>query len=141
MNRNNQTIVEHQFDRICKKAMAGEAYTCKKESTKRSQREVPLTDIYEASTMDIYEIEHNKFHYGKNTFVFKNDLLYEAVRCLQEEKRCIILLFYFLDMTDEEISKALNLIRRTVNYKRNKALKELRKILEDEHEKTQYYSL
>lgn len=77
--------------------------------------------------------EQNYFQLGNEIFAFKNDYLFEAVRLLQEEKRNIILLFYFLEMTDEEIAKAMKAIRRTVNYKRNKALKELKKYLEDWH--------
>ena len=43
-----------------------------------------------------------------------------------EEQRDIILLAYFLDMTDQEIADKLNAVRRTVQYKRVRALENMR---------------
>jgi len=54
----------------------------------------------------------------------------EALRSLPEDKRDIILLHYFLDFSDGEIGKKLNMIRSTVQYQRTKAVQELRKIME-----------
>ena len=67
----------------------------------------------------------------------KNDLLYCSLKKLNKEKLDIILLFYFLEMTDQEIGQALKIIRRTVNYKRHRALEELRKFMEDSVHKSE----
>ena len=112
-------------------AITGEAKTYRKEIAKRYEKETTLDELHNISNHDIYIGEHNTFQLGNETFVFKNDLLFEAVRLLQEDKRNIILLFYFLEMTDEEIAQTMKAIRRTINHKRNKALKELKKYLED----------
>ncbi|AOY74719.1 RNA polymerase sigma factor [Clostridium formicaceticum] len=133
LGQDDRVTVEHQFDRLCKKVMLGEARSCKKERAKRSQKEISINEVKEIATYDEYEIE-NTFQWGDEVFTFKNDFLYEAVRLLEKDKRNIILLSYFLEMTDEEIARTLKAIRRTINYKRNRALKELKKRLEDWNE-------
>ena len=45
----------------------------------------------------------------------------------RDDKRDIVLLAYFLDMTDQEIADKLDMVRRTVQYKRAQSLKELKK--------------
>lgn len=54
----------------------------------------------------------------------------EALKALPTNKRDIILLSYFLDMTDREIGELLNLVRRTVAYRRTSTLQELKKFME-----------
>lgn len=49
---------------------------------------------------------------------------------LSEKKRDIILLAYFLDMTDQEIADKLDMVRYTVQRRRAKSLKELKKKME-----------
>lgn len=47
---------------------------------------------------------------GQKVFVV-GDLLAEALSQLPEDKRDVILLSYFLGMTDREISEQLNVVR------------------------------
>ena len=53
-----------------------------------------------------------------------------ALTVLPDDKRDIVLLAYFLDMTDQEIADKLDMVRRTVQYKRAQSLKELKKEME-----------
>ena len=55
----------------------------------------------------------------------------EAMAVLPDDRREIILMYYFLDMNDREISKQLNLKNSTVAYRRNGTLKMLRGLLEE----------
>ncbi|WP_229720098.1 RNA polymerase sigma factor [Oceanobacillus neutriphilus] len=50
---------------------------------------------------------------------------------LSEEKRNLVLLYYFLHLSDEEISQRLIVPRRTVHYRRTSALKRLKRFLEE----------
>lgn len=61
----------------------------------------------------------------------RDELLAEALQELPEKKRDIVLLSYFLEYSDIEIAQLLNSVRRTVNDQRNKALKDLKKRMED----------
>ena len=57
------------------------------------------------------------------------DLLADALAQLPEGKRDVILLSYFLEMTDREISEKLNIVHQTVSKRRLVTLKELREYL------------
>ena len=46
----------------------------------------------------------------------------------RDDRRDIVLLAYFLDMTDQEIADKLDMVRRIVQYKRAQSLKELKKM-------------
>jgi RNA polymerase sigma factor (sigma-70 family) len=57
------------------------------------------------------------------------NLLAEAIAQLPEGKRDVILLSYFLGMSDREISERLNVVRQTISKRRLVTLKELREYL------------
>ena len=54
----------------------------------------------------------------------------DALSALPASKRDIVLLAYFLDMTDQEIADKLNLVRSTVQYRRASSLKEMKQRME-----------
>ena len=58
--------------------------------------------------------------------------LSKALKCLPERKRNIILLSYFMDMSDAEIGELMNVVRTTVYRHRTSTLEELRKMMEEE---------
>ena len=49
---------------------------------------------------------------------------------LPQDRLEIVLLYYFLGMSDTEIAAHLNLVRRTVAYRRTSSLQELKKFME-----------
>ena len=61
--------------------------------------------------------------------VVTGNLLAEAIAQLPEGKRDVILLSYFLGMSDREISERLNVVRQTISKRRLTTLKELREYL------------
>ena len=58
-------------------------------------------------------------------------LLLEAIRALPEERRKIVLLYYFEGLTDIEIGKQLNISRSTVQYRQTSSFEQLKKYLEE----------
>ena len=60
----------------------------------------------------------------------QDELIAEALAALSEDRRRIILLYYFLGMNDREIGEVLHLIRETVQYRRTSSLKQLKEIME-----------
>jgi len=88
--------------------------------------------------MDEYFAQDHFFNVlGKNVVV-KGDELAEALSSLPEQRRDILLLSYFLDMSDKEIGEKLNLVRRTVQYQRASSLKQLKQILEGGNTEDEY---
>ena len=61
--------------------------------------------------------------------VVTGNLLAHAIAQLPEEKRNVILLSYFLGMSDREISERMNVVRQTISKRRLVTLNELRKYL------------
>ena len=57
------------------------------------------------------------------------NILADALAQLPEGKRDVILLSYFLGMSDREISERLNVVRQTISKRRLVTLKELREYL------------
>lgn len=62
-----------------------------------------------------------------------DETLAEAISALPVERRDIILLSYFLDMSDAEIANVLNMVRRSVAYRRTSTLKLLKKLMGGEN--------
>jgi RNA polymerase sigma factor (sigma-70 family) len=56
----------------------------------------------------------------------------EALNGLPADRREIVLMSYFFDMTDKEIAEHLNMARRTVAYRRTVILQELKNHMESE---------
>ena len=69
--------------------------------------------------------------FDREIIVF-GDFLAAAINQLPPEKREVILMSYFLGMTDKEIGRHLNLIQQTVFKRRKSALKLLNELLKDE---------
>ena len=67
---------------------------------------------------------------GREIEVLDADLV-RALSMLPTDRRAIILLFYFLEMRDEEIGAKLGLSRPAVQRRRTSTLDMLRKILEE----------
>lgn len=68
---------------------------------------------------------------GKSFSIRNDDRLAAALAALLREKRDVILLSYFMDMSDREIGELLDMARRTVQHRRTDTLAELRKRMED----------
>ena len=65
------------------------------------------------------------------TVGIEHDLLSEALRELPDKKREILLLFYFMDMSDSEIADLLKLNRSTVYRHRTSGLALIKKFMEE----------
>ena len=66
----------------------------------------------------------------KHYIEVKNTLIAEALKELTERKRNVILLSYFMEMSDADIAREMNLVRSTIHEHRTRSLEILRKIME-----------
>ena len=80
--------------------------------------------------LDEYPSEQTHFRVQGYDVVIENEDLANALTVLPDDKRDIVLLAFFLDMADQEIADKLDMVRRTVQYKRTQSLKELKKEME-----------
>ena len=115
--------------------MVGEAKSHRRTLAKRAAREVTFSDLSESElaqlfTTDEYKSDYFRFQVSGFDVLVKNELLAEALNALPERKRDIVLLSYFLDMSDAEIGELLNVVRTTVFRHRKSALAKIKQYLE-----------
>ena len=118
LSSSEMKTIQHQYDALAKKVLKGEARSYYRELSKRAALEVNFSEMSEAElsqlyTLDEYESDYYRFEVSGYDVLVKNELLGEALQALPEKKRDIILLSYFLDMSDEEIGGLLNVVRST----------------------------
>lgn len=128
--------IEHQFDTLMKIVLKGEAKNYKKKIFERVAHEITFSDMSDSpiETMgvcDEYITDHFKFNVDGQRIYIKNELLGVAISLLSEQKRNIILMSYFLDMTDSKIANKLNFNHSNITYHRHSALKILKRNMED----------
>ena len=128
------------FGCYCKRILKNEAINIQKHNQYMNSRQVSFSELTpeqlaQICTCDEYSSDYSRFKVLEYDIAVKDELLAEALQELPERKRDIILLSYFLDYNDVEIAELLNLVRRTVNDQRNKALKDLKNRMEgNQHE-------
>lgn len=128
------------FDCYCKKILKNEAINIQKHNQYLNSKQVSLSNLTpeqqnELCIYDEYSTDYWKFKVLEYDIAVKDELLAEALQQLPDKKRDIVLLSYFLDYSDVEIAELLNIVRRTVNDQRHKALRDLKKEMEEkQHE-------
>jgi RNA polymerase sigma factor (sigma-70 family) len=135
--RNHEKDVEHNFDYFCKKILKEHTIDLYHEIVRRGKREVTFSEM---SARELAELAVTD-EYFKDEYIFdvlgesigvSNSELAEALNALPADRRDIVLMSYFFDMTDGEIAQRLNMARRTVAYQRTNTLQKLKQILESE---------
>ncbi len=128
--------IENVFDSYCKKILRNAAIDFQRSKQKIYRKEVSLEllDNYNFENLCIkpfYEVECRKFKVYSRDIIVKDENLIDVLEKLDDEQTNIILLYYFLDMTDAKIGKYINKSRKAVNKKRLKTLNVMKRLLED----------
>jgi RNA polymerase sigma factor (sigma-70 family) len=129
--------IQHSFESFCKAVIRNEARNYSRDMKRRQDHEALFSGltVQEYSSLvspDAYPSKETLFCAAGHYITVRHEELAEAIAALPQDKRDIVLLAYFLGMTDKQIGKLLNLVRSTVQYKRKISLRELRQILESE---------
>ena len=132
--RSHEEHIRHTFDAFCKKVLRNEARDYLDELARRRSREIsfselPVEVMEQLSVCDDYFAEDRTFDVLGYIVQIASDELAEAITSLPAEKRNIILLSYFLEMTDMEIAELLNMVRSSVAYRRTATLKLLKELM------------
>ena len=86
--------------------------------------------------MDEYNLDSLRFRVLGYDIEVKDALLVEALQALTEKKRNVVLLSYFLEMTDTEIATEMKLVHNrtghsTIREHRTRSLELLKKLMEE----------
>ena len=125
---------QHAFDSYCKRSIKNEAMNAYTQLRKRSRREVSLSELPEdamaqLAVYDRYSWEYTTFPVGGAVILIEDDRLAEALLALSQEDRDIFMMHWFLNMVDREIAEYMNMARRTVNTRRQKAYRLLKELM------------
>ena len=135
LSSSDKERIQQQYDALAKKTLVGEAKSHRRTLAKRAAREVTFSDLSESElaqlfTADEYESDYYRFQVSGFDVLVNHPLVAEALNALPERKRDIVLLSYFLDMSDAEIGELLNVVRTTVFRHRKSALAKIKQYLE-----------
>ena len=97
--------------------------------------ELSAKELSRLFTMDKYDLETYRFQVLDYDIEVTDTLIAEALHTLTEKKRNVVLLSYFMDMSDADIARKMNLVRSTISEHRKRSLELMRKIMEETNEK------
>ena len=125
---------QYAFDSYCKKVLKCEACNGYRQISRRQKRFTSLEELSEAemaqlAVYDRYPWEYTTFPVGGAVILIENDRLAEALLALPQEDRDIFMMHWFLNMVDREIAEYMNMARRTVNTRRQKAYRLLKELM------------
>jgi len=129
----DKEIIRLKFWRYCTKVVHGEALNYLNELRKIHEHEIGFSELTEEEwnrmkVMDDY-LEKSYFPVFGLEIPVNSFAISEALKQLPEKKRNIILMSYFLDMTEKEIAKYLDMVQSTVHYHKTDSLKLLKEIM------------
>ena len=132
----DELTVMHQFDRLCQLALDGEAANYYRHMEYRRNHEVNFSDMTETElnsifVMDKYDLDNSHFQVMGYDIEVKDILLVEALQALTEKKRNVVLLSYFLEMSNAEIAREMKLVHSTIREHRIRSLELLKKLMEE----------
>ena len=130
----DEQTIKHQFDSFCKKVLKGEAIDYQRHMMYRQKYEILLSELSERELgdvfiMDEYNVENSNFNVLGYQIEVKDSELACALRELSEKKRNVILLSFFMDMSDAEIAREMNVVRSTIHEHRTRSIELLKQIM------------
>lgn len=134
LTKQEQDIVRRKFGKYCIAVLNGEAQNYLEELDRLWEQEINFSDLREdvlnqlCSYNEYSETEY--FQIMGMKVPVRDGAISDALYRLPEKKRKIILMAYFLDMTEKEIAEYMNLVQSTVHYHKAESLRLLKKILE-----------
>ncbi len=134
LNHQEKEIVRRKFCAYCIKVLHGEALNYLGELKQKIKWEVNFSELLQKDlealcSHDDYEMAENFTVMGRQVPV-RDEWISEALKKLPVKKREIILMLYFLDMTEKEIAACLKLVQSTVHYHKDDSLRLMRKLME-----------
>lgn len=131
-----QKTIQCQFDCKLKRVVKGIVRNYCKELRRRRNKEISYCELPEIvveklAVWDEYESDYTVFDVcGIEIRVFDDDLA-DAIKNLSEKDRAILLMYFFLGMSDTEIGYKLKINRTTSFRSRKNSLEEIRKMLKE----------
>lgn len=119
MTQKDNKRISNQLGCFCSRVLKNEAHNIHSEYAKQREHETSITEfssneLLQLSANDKYFADEHIFKVLDKEIVVVGNELAKALMKLPPEKLEIILLSYFMNMTDAEIGRTLNAIQQTV---------------------------
>lgn len=137
MNSDNDKRIVKQFCKFCTQLLKNEIRDIYRKENKGQKYKKYLTvfridDTDEIGTYDNYFKDENTFDINGDTVIVADNRIANAIRQIPKNKQDIIILSYFVELSDNEIGKRLNLTQQSVSKRHKQALRLLKKLLNKE---------
>lgn len=135
----DKEVIQHKFSGYCYSILKNEAIDCFREIERRKKHEALFSELTQSELNQMYVLDnYDLAHCEKNSCFKVMDMdievsstrIAKALAALKEKNRFVILMAYFLDMTESEIARCLNLKQSTIHYHKAQSLKKLKEIME-----------
>lgn len=131
-----QKYQEQTFDSFCKKVIRNEAISIFREIKARAEREVPISELSEMEaaslcTVDTYHTYTKEYIVLGHIVKVHDPTIGEVLQYIQPQLRNIILLSFYLNYSDIQIAKLLNISSSTVSHRKKAALRKLKGQIEN----------
>ncbi|EGO8087665.1 sigma-70 family RNA polymerase sigma factor [Enterococcus faecalis] len=128
--------IEWQFDSFCRTVLRNEANSIHRKNKQYTNKVISLSsltseDLAKFASYDNYILERTIIVLNDIEIVVDDLAIADAIEQLPEKNKMVILMSFFLDMSDSDISAEIGVARGTVYYYKSSALKLLRKFLEE----------
>ena len=131
-----QKTIQCQFDCKLKRVVKGIVRNYRKELKRRRNKEISYCELPEIvveslAVWDDYDTDYTIFNVCGYDIRVYDDELAEALKQLSERNRETLLMYYFLEMNNEEIAKKQNISRSGVFQNRHNSLALMKKLLKE----------
>ena len=131
-----QKTVQCRFESCLKKVVRHIVKDYQQGLKRRKDKEIPFCELPEIfvenfAVRDDYETDYTIFSVCGIDIRVLDDELAEALKKLPERKRNTLLMYYFLEMNNEEIAKKQNISRSGVFQNRHNSLSLMKKLLKE----------
>ena len=131
-----QKAVQCRFESCLKKVVRHVVKDYQQGLKRRKEKETPFCELPDIivekfSSWDEYETDYTAFYVCGMDIRVYDDELAEALKRLSEKKRNNVLMYYFLEMNNEEIAKKQNISRSGVFQNRHNSLALMKKLLKE----------
>ena len=130
----DKKTIEHQFISYCKTVLWNEVRDITAEEKRWNEKHILFDDLKiedknKLCVCDYYDVEAVTFYAYGNRISIDDKEIAEAVACLPEMQRNIILLTFFDENKDVEVAKLIGIAQSTLHYHKQKAFETLRKLM------------
>lgn len=123
--------IRYAFHAFCKKALRYEAINAYRDIAAHRKKYISFSDLPPREKRQLFTYDrHFEQGYHIAGIEVTGKQLAAALDSLTEHRKAIIRLYYFEHLTDREISLRLHAPRSTIQYRRTRALLQLRDYLE-----------